>query len=291
MLALQGSFDSVADSLSRISYCAQDDRSTWKFESSRTGLNARFVRMESKSAKVAMVAALEREVRALVKNWRRVEREYESRRFEFFEQGHSVLVCGGIGAEAARRATEAVIALYQPELVQSVGFAGALDPALKVGGIFSPTRVIDARDGSSVETGTGCGVLVSVATIAGAEQKVKLAECYGAQAVDMEAAAVARGAQARGVRFMAVKAISDESDFAMPAMERFVGRNGQFRTGKFLTYAAVRPELWPRVIQLARNGATASRALCFELARSINEPKKSSEVSGPKLHPITKVVN
>src|SRR5208283_5158541 len=104
----------------------------------------------SGSAKVVLVAALEREVRGLTKRWRSIEREYEGRRFKFFESGQSVLVCGGIGAEAARRATEAAVALYQPELVQSVGFAGALDPGLKVGEIFSPSRVIDARDGSSV---------------------------------------------------------------------------------------------------------------------------------------------
>jgi adenosylhomocysteine nucleosidase len=232
----------------------------------------------SNSAKVAMVAALEREVRPLLKRWRRVEREYEGRRFKFFESGESVLVCAGIGAEAARGATEAVIALYRPELVQSVGFVGALDPALKVGEIFSPSRVIDASDGSSVETGTGYGVLVSAATIAGAEQKVKLAESYGAQAVDMEAAAVARGAQSRGVRFVAVKAISDESNFAMPAMDRFVDGKGQFRTGKFVTFAVVRPWLWLRLIQLARNGAKASRALCGELDRHIQQAK-TPEVS------------
>jgi adenosylhomocysteine nucleosidase len=244
----------------------------------------------SGSTKVAMVAALEREVRPMVKRWRRIEREHEGRRLKFFESGQAVLVCGGIGAEAARRATEAVIALYQPELVQSVGFAGAIDPALKVGEIFSPSRVIDARDGSSVATDTGSGVLVSAANIAGAEQKVKLAGSYAAQAVDMEAAAVARGAQARGVRFMAVKVITDESDFAMPPMDRFVAGDGQFRTGKFVIFAGLRPWLWPRVIQLARNGAKASRALCAELDRYISDPKKT-EVSGPELHPISKATN
>src|SRR5579863_852785 len=114
-----------------------------------------------------MVGALEREVRQLARRWRRVEREYEGRRFTFFESEQAVLVCGGIGAEGARRATEAVIALYQPELVQSVGFAGALDPKMKVGEIFSPSLVIDARDGSRAETGSGQGILVSAITIAG----------------------------------------------------------------------------------------------------------------------------
>jgi len=242
------------------------------------------------TVKVAMVAALEREVRPLIKHWHGVEREYEGRRFKFFENGDTVLICGGMGAEAARRATEAAIALYQPELVQSVGFAGGLDPALKVGQIFSPSRVIDARDGSSVETMTGSGILVSAAQTAGAEQKRKLSESYRAQAVDMEAAAVARGAQARNVRFMAMKAISDESNFAMPAMDRFVDREGQFLSGRFAIHAVFRPWLWRPVIQLAVNSAKACKTLCAELDRYINNAKKP-EVSHPELHPISKAVN
>jgi len=201
-----------------------------------------------------------------------------------------VLVCGGIGAEAARRATEAVIALYQPELVRSVGFAGALDPQLKVGQIFSPSRVIDSQDGSSIDTGGGSGVLVSAGTIAGIEDKAKLAAAYGAQAVDMEAAAVARGAQARGVRFMAVKAISDASDFAMPSLDRFVDRDGHFCETAFAASLATRPWLWSKLFQLARNSAKASRALCVELDRYLCLPKKPEAV-GSDLHPISKVVN
>jgi adenosylhomocysteine nucleosidase len=242
----------------------------------------------SSSAKVAMVAALEREVHSLVKRWGRVEREYEGHLFKFFENGLAVLVCGGIGAGAARRATEAAIALYEPDVVLSVGFAGAVDPALKVGEIFSPCRVIDVQDGSSVETGIGDGVLVSVAAVADVERKAKLAECYGAQAVDMEASAVARGAQARGMRFMAVKAISDESTFVMPSLDRFVDRDGQFRETAFAASVAAQPWLWSKIFQLARNSAKASRALCAELERYIQGPQKS-EVSG--LHPISKVVN
>jgi adenosylhomocysteine nucleosidase len=244
----------------------------------------------SGSVKVAIVAALEREVRALVRSWRQVEREHEGRRFRFFESDKAVLVCGGIGAEAARRATEAVISLYQPELIQSVGFAGALDPALKVGEIFSPSRIIDARDGSSLETSTGAGVLVSAATIAGAEQKAKLAEAYGAHAVDMEAAAVARGAQTRGVRFMAVKAISDASNFAMPSLDRFIDRDGHFRETAFVASLAVRPWLLSKFVQLARNSKKASRALCAELDRYAHEAR-NPEVLDPELHPISKVVN
>lgn len=231
------------------------------------------------SAKVAIVAALEREVRPLIRRWRIAEKEYGGRRFRFFENDRAVLVCGGVGAEASRRATEAVIALYQPSSVLSVGFAGALDSTMKGGEILVPRRVIDARDGSSVDTGTGSGALVSFAAIASTDQKAKLAKAYGAQAVDMEAAAVARGAATHGTAFMAVKAISDGSDFVLPPLERFIGAGGVFRETAFTCFAVVRPWLWPGVIALARNSSRASQALCRWLDQ-FNHPAQQGEALG-----------
>ena len=216
-------------------------------------------------AKVAIVAGLEREVRGLVKHWRVVEREHEGRNFRIFENGNAVLVCGGIGAEVARCAAEAVVAIYRPGLLVSAGFAGALNAGLRAGQVCLPARVIDAKDGSSREIAFGQGVLVSSASIAGIDQKKKLSDAYAAQAVDMEAAAVARVADIHGIAFAVVKAISDESDFEMSGMEPFVGRDGQFRSGAFACYAALRPWLWARLIHLARNSAKASSALCREL--------------------------
>ena len=147
--------------------------------------------------KVAIVAALEREVKDLISNWSRIEREFEGRKFAFFERGELVVVWGGIGTECARRAAEAVIALYHPARVESVGFAGALDETLRVGEVFRPAEVIDVRDGSRFETSgfesgdaKGDGRLVTFMAVAGAEQKAKLAQAYQARAVDMEAAGV-----------------------------------------------------------------------------------------------------
>jgi adenosylhomocysteine nucleosidase len=217
--------------------------------------------------KVAIVAALEREVLPLVRNWRNTEREHSGRSFRFFENGEIVVVCGGIGAEAARRATEAAIALYAPALIYSVGFAGALGPGLKIGEIVVPRRVVNAGDGSSVDIETGEGVLVSFGSVASPEQKAKLGASFGAQAVDMEAAAVAQAAQARGVRFAAVKAISDQSHFALPAMDNFIAPGGRFRTWKFTLFVLVRPWLYKSVVKLARNSNQASHALCNWLGR------------------------
>jgi adenosylhomocysteine nucleosidase len=225
---------------------------------------------------LAIVAALEREVRGLVTNWKVVTRQCDGRTFRFYESQIAVVVCGGIGAEAARRASEAVIKLYRPETLISAGLAGALDSQLKVGQIFLAGRVIDAKDGSSTQVGSGSGILISVASVASAEQKSRLANAYGAQAVDMEAAAVAVSARQHELGFVAIKAISDASDFEMPSMDRFITSDGQFRARAFARFSAVRPWLWPRLVRLSRYSARASDALCSELERYIGEADRAN---------------
>ena len=169
--------------------------------------------------------------------------------------------------DKARRATEAVIVLFAPKIVYSVGFAGALDTTLKVSDILIPRLVLDARDGSSLATVArdGAGVLVTLASVAKPLQKASLGQTYGAQAVDMEAAAVGRGAQARDVPFAAVKAISDEVDFAMPSMSRFVDPDGNFNATQFALFSFLRPWLWSTLLGLARNSSSAAQALCTRL--------------------------
>ena len=218
---------------------------------------------------IAVVTGLRREVGRLVKDWKSVTRQYEGRDIQFLESGGVALVCGGIGAEHARRATEAIITLYKPGLIVSAGFAGALNSELKVGDCLIPRWVIDAKDGSRIDTGSGDGVLVSYGEVAGERVKAKLAEIYGAQAVDMEAAAVARGAEAHQIPFSAVKVISDRLEFAMPPVQGFVDRKGQFQTVRFAAYVAIRPWLWKSVVQLGRNSSIASRVLRNTLAKRV----------------------
>jgi adenosylhomocysteine nucleosidase len=215
--------------------------------------------------RVAIVAALQREVSGLLRGANRVEREYEGRTAAFYEHDGTVIICGGIGAEPARRAAEAVIALYHPAILLSAGFAGALDTRLHVGDIFVPAIVVDARDNSRVEVEGGNGILLTFMTVAGAQQKEKLAASYGAQAVDMEAAVVGAAARAHGIPFRATKVISDEFQFEIPETSRFVDPHGNFSTPGFILFAALRPWLWWRVAVLARNSAKAAKSLSEHL--------------------------
>jgi len=226
--------------------------------------------------KFGIVAALEREVEEFTRKSAVSHRVHDGRTVKVFERGDTVLVCSGIGRQAARRATEALITLCHPETVQSVGYAGALTPALKVGELIRPARITDAGDGSSLEISHGHGILVTASCTATSEQKRRFAEMYRADAVDMEAAAVAKGAEARGIRFSALKVISDSVDFDMPPTDRFVTSEGQFRSGRFVLFAALRPWLWGTVATLAKNSKAATRVLCRALEKELVE--RSSEV-------------
>jgi len=228
------------------------------------------------SFKIVVVAALQREISPLVRDWRLVLHECEGRHFRFFEQDSTVVVCGGIGSEAARRAAQVAVALYQPQLLLSAGFAGALDQQVKVGQVFQPRTVIDASDGSRTEIASGEGTLVSFPSLASPAQKTSLAAAYGAQAVDMEAAAIARAARTHGIAFAALKAISDEARFEMPDLSPFVTQDGQLRTAALVASAVVRPWMWRALFQLGKNSAKASRALCDELQRYLQKAGRSA---------------
>jgi nucleoside phosphorylase len=231
-------------------------------------------------SKVAMVAALEREIAPLIKNWTRIQREHEGHKFSFFEQDDIVAVCGGIGMQPARRAADAVIALYHPAELHSVGFAGALNKSMHVGDILSPAVVINARDGSRHQLPGGTGTILTFMAVAGAAQKRKLAQAYAAAAVDMEAAAVAAAADVRGIVFGATKVISDELDFDMPSIGNFVSAEGRFKTPSFVLYVVLRPWLWKSVTVLARNSKKASRALCANLEDFCRDASKLAAIPG-----------
>jgi adenosylhomocysteine nucleosidase len=224
--------------------------------------------------RIAIICALEDEVRPLIRQpewreWTGVQTPYRS-----YECRDAVLMCAGIGAKAVRRAAEAVLQAEGPRMLISAGFAGALAPWLKGGDLVLPTVVVSEATGTRFTVPHGNGfassdgmVLVSTEQVARQGGKAELFARHRAQAVDMEAAVVAEVAQQHGVGFMAVKAISDESDLAMPDMDRFVDEDGRFQTARFVLHAAVRPELWSPVSRLASNRGRASETLCRALLR------------------------
>jgi adenosylhomocysteine nucleosidase len=225
-------------------------------------------------SRIAVIAALERELAPLVRGWARSRLESSGKSVACFESGELIAVAGGIGCRCAELASRAVVEKYHPRTLISTGLAGALIRSLKVGSIVTPNVIVDAATGTEYRCQlggdvVGGGVLVSAVEIAGSGSKADLAERFHALVVDMEAAGVAKVAEEFNIGFRCVKAISDELDFALPPMNRFVGAEGDFHTRRFLGWATLRPQYWPATVRLARNSSRAARALGDWLGKNL----------------------
>jgi adenosylhomocysteine nucleosidase len=215
-------------------------------------------------SKVAIIAALPREIAGLVRGVR-PDAALAPRKIYLYRLEGAVVVAAGMGAARVALAVEAALAAERVSALLSVGVAGGCDPEIKVGEIVRAGVVIDVRTGERFEDSQFRQVLVCAPEIASVREKKRLYAAYGASAVDMEAATVARLAVAHGIHFGAVKAISDEAEFELRELGQFATSDGQFREVAFAVYAIVRPRMWGKVVALARNGGRAIDALTASL--------------------------
>jgi adenosylhomocysteine nucleosidase len=214
---------------------------------------------------IAVVAAMHRELAPMLEGIR----GQRSNGIEFFELETAVVAIGGIGHKAARKTAQAVVERYQPALLISAGIAGALTATLKVGDVAHGNEVVDVESGARFKTTGGESVIATVALVSGPSEKRLLADRYKADVVDMEAAAVAAVALEHEVQFRAIKAISDELEFEMPPLAKFVDEDGRFESMRFAAYVALRPKWWSTVRQLGANSGLASMNLSHELQHLI----------------------
>lgn len=189
---------------------------------------------------------------------------------DLFELTQTVVAVGGIGEKFARRAAEVAIDYAQPRVLVSAGIVGALSPKLKVGDVARIREVVDVATGQRYATTGGEWVLATSQDVSDAAEKHALLTKFGADVVDMEAAAVAQAAQDHGLAFAAVKAISDDAEFVMPPLNRFIDANGKFATRKFLVYVALHPRWWTTLGKIKANSELASRNLCDAVEQLLN---------------------
>lgn len=223
--------------------------------------------------KYAIIAAMEREVASIIRDWKKIEASVRGDVVcaAYSSEHKAVVLCAGIGAERAQAGTKVLIETFRPEMVTSIGFAGSIVQDWPPGEVFVPRKVITADGREAFCTAFGVGTLASVASVASESAKRKLAEDFGALAVDMEAAAVARVAQGHGLPFIAIKAISDGPSDKVDFLAPFTRPEG-FDVGRFAAHVAVRPWLWPAVRALAVNSGRASKALAAALYQLLSDP-------------------
>lgn len=240
----------------------------------------------SEQIKTAFIVAMQREVQPLlgeckemtVDDFLSVQDSANTLRHpqSVYQWENGIVVCSGPGYKNAASAARQAIDRFSPEMVVSIGFAGALAPGMKVGDIFVPRHIVSERTGSAFTSPRGQGSLVTADTVAGEDRKHVLFARFHAQAVDMEAAAVAAVAASQDCEFLALKVISDELDTRIDFFEPFLRPEG-FRIAAFLAHLSVRPWLWPTVFCLRRDSCRAAENLCRAIRVFITQGRGALE--------------
>jgi adenosylhomocysteine nucleosidase len=152
-------------------------------------------------------------------------------------RGHHVsILLTGIGRQNAEKSVREFLATNSPELVLTCGFTGGLNPALKLGEVvFEIHSSSSRRESAQIKIGeklepTDVGCYDKLIT-AGAKpvkffcadriattiaEKKKLRDATGADAVEMESAAIHAVCAERGIPCAIVRVISDTANEDLP---------------------------------------------------------------------------
>ncbi len=220
-------------------------------------------------SKIAIIAALPGELKPLVRNWQRREKNVWTGHLAGRE---AIAIAGGMGSAAATRSVAKASAEGEIAALVSYGWAGALTCALKPPAVTAISEVVDARTGERFVTECADGPrLITLDHVARKDEKRRLAESYHAVLVDMEAATVARLAAARNLAFYCFKGISDGYLDHLPDFSRFINDQGQLRMPAFLTYTAVHPTYWAALGRLGQMSARAASELASFVPKSLQQ--------------------
>jgi len=174
------------------------------------------------------------------------------------------LVANGPGPKLAGTAVD--VAKEHESMVGliSTGFCGGLKPSLQVCDIFVATEVNGVAPALALASSRPfkTGRLLSIDRVAStAAEKSGLAK--NADAVEMEAAAVADRANRFHVPFHAVRVVTDTSEESFPLdFNQMRSQDGRFSRAKILAAAFGKPgTVFPELIKLNKRTKRASQAL------------------------------
>ncbi|HEX78502.1 MAG TPA: hypothetical protein G4O03_08895 [Dehalococcoidia bacterium] len=199
-----------------------------------------------------------------------------------------LLVQTGMGRRRATEAAELVVARFQPALILSTGYAGALDGCLGAGNIFIYSSIYGITGElprpeatlspalspqqhlvslamailSQAGMAFSCGAGITATRVApDPATKRWLGQLSSAQAVDMESYWIAQVALQAGIPCLVARAISDTLEQDLSPMLRFAKIDGTWNKGQAALYFLVRPWQVPKAVGYSRNVRRARRQL------------------------------
>ena len=203
---------------------------------------------------IAIVAATKDEVSSLLKKIS--GREITSVNSTEFINGNLletplIVAISGVGIKRTRSCINTLIQKFEPNIIVSAGFAGALNPRLNVGDLVIPDWVTSLKAKRRIHLEnklpylafnfTNGGLLTENSFINTREKKLDLFIASSADIVDMETWAIAEIAQKKHVQLLSVRVVSDHTGSQLPRMEMIYGNDSKLDFYKSIKYFKSNP--------------------------------------------------
>jgi adenosylhomocysteine nucleosidase len=193
----------------------------------------------------------------------------------------TLLVQTGMGKQRAENAAQFALERYPVTAIISLGFAGGLNPELRIGEVVVCSTLHgqpgsgqkeqrleplapDASLLSLASQGPGgrLGSGVTVLQLNSSTREMQgLSETYHADIVDMESYWIARIASERQIPFIAIRSISDNIQSSVQPFDRILSSDGEILWGKAALCFLLHPWYLLNVFTLYRNARSAKRNL------------------------------
>lgn len=185
------------------------------------------------------------------------------------DRGDVVVLLTGMGARNATDALERVFGSWRPSRVFACGFAGALNPELKIGDVVFQNA--GELESPLLALGASKARIHSAERVAiTRHEKAELRRVTGADAVDMESAAIRNVCAAGSVSCVCLRAISDAANEDLPLdFNALMTRDQRFSYPRLFLAMTRSPHAVPALARLGRQSALAARELASALAKII----------------------
>jgi adenosylhomocysteine nucleosidase len=186
----------------------------------------------------------------------------------------------GVGRLRATEIIRVFFEHFEPKLLISAGFGGALTPDLDIGDIVLVNDILELQTGRRDWQGfipslngqfkfqQGRLVTADQMVISG-DEKTALGSTHNAVVVDMETSAVAARCKKLGVPIIGVRAISDRANEDLPPEINTFFDNGEVRPGKIAKAIITHPPTFAGLFKLAKHAWKAGDDLAGFLERFV----------------------
>ena len=252
---------------------------------------------------IGIIAAMPQESSALlhlIKGWERFALgPFRCQHFRLNERDCR-LITSGMGLQRAAQATLAVLDTFHPQLLVSVGVAGAVYPDLAIGDVISAWNTCLLDKGvlgqfmplahlSEAAWQAAEQVLqprraslfsgIAVSTHAAQLTRDQPDEQLTNPILEMETVGIAEVAAQQGIPLLSLRAISDGPRTPIPFdLEAMIDEQYNLQTGKLLRTILRHPKMLPQLMRMSRNTNLAAANAAIALIAVLSLP-------GPVLSP------